>query len=155
MKRTIENLLQLESTSIADEKLAINIVQQWHELYCPEKKRWARKKPPKGFRWENIVFSSEGEKAQEEYDSHVARKFYIMAEEFGDKNYTLYESEIKPDLNAFEVRLDFYVFPKNLAWSMAFTHESGWLGPYFSKQREYELLQKRNYESFNAKLLYK
>lgn len=155
MKRTIKNLLQPGSLSIVDEKSAIDIVQKWHELYCPDNLKWAKKKPSKGFRWENITFSFEGEKAQEEYNSHVARSFYIMAEEFGVKNHILYESEIKPEINAFDEKLDFYVFPKNLAWSMAFTHESGWLGPYFSKQREYKGLQKRNIESFNAKFLYK
>lgn len=155
MKRTIKNLLQPGFLSIIDEKSAIDIVKKWHELYCPDNLPWAEKKPSKGFRWENITFSFEGEKAQEEYNSHVARSFYIMAEEFGVKNHILYESEIKPEINAFDEKLDFYVFPKNLAWSMAFTHESGWLGPYFSKQREYKGLQKRNIESFNAKYLYK
>jgi hypothetical protein len=32
--------------------------------------------------------------------------------------------------------LDIYVWPPDLAWTMAFTHEDGWLGPYFS-QREW------------------
>ncbi len=27
---------------------------------------------------------------------------------------------------------DCYVFPVNMAWTMAFTHEEGWLGPYFA-----------------------
>ena len=121
----------------------------------PENKKWAQKKPAQGFRWETIAFSSQGEKAQEEYDSHVARTFYIMTEEFGEKNHTLYESKIKPEINAFEAKIDCYIFPKNFAWSMAFTHEGGWLGPYFSKHSDYDQLNKRNIESFNAKLRYK
>lgn len=28
---------------------------------------------------------------------------------------------------------DTLVFPLNLAWTMAFTHEDNWLGPYFSR----------------------
>ena len=28
---------------------------------------------------------------------------------------------------------DAYVFPPDLAWTMVFTHEDGWLGPYFSR----------------------
>ena len=39
---------------------------------------------------------------------------------------------------------DYYVFPKNLAWTMAFTHEEGWYGPYFAKHPEYDLLTERN-----------
>lgn len=154
MKRTIEHIFQLGTESIVDEELAISIAKKWHELYLPENKKWAHKKSAQGFRWETIAFSSEGEKAQEEYDSHVARTFYIMSEEFGEENYTLYETDSKPDVNAFEIKFDCYVFPKNLAWSMAFTHESGWLGPYFSKNRDYEQLQKRNIESYNAILRY-
>ena len=100
-------------------------------------------KPSKNFRWETTTYSSEGEKAQEEYDSQVARSFYIMPEEFGERDFTLYEIETKPGVNAFEIRLDCLVFPKNLAWSMAFTHENGWLGPYFSKHKNYDQLQKK------------
>ena len=30
--------------------------------------------------------------------------------------------------------LDIYVWPDDLAWTMAFTHEDGWFGPYFSRR---------------------
>ena len=36
--------------------------------------------------------------------------------------------------------IDFYVFPPDLAWTMAFTHEDGWLGPYFAKHPDYEAM---------------
>lgn len=36
--------------------------------------------------------------------------------------------------------IDFYVFPPDLAWTMAFTHEDGWLGPYFAKHPDYEVM---------------
>lgn len=39
---------------------------------------------------------------------------------------------------------DFYVFPKNLAWTMAFTHEDGWLGPYFAKHPQFLKLNDEN-----------
>jgi hypothetical protein len=39
---------------------------------------------------------------------------------------------------------DYYVFPPNMAWVMAFTHEAGWLGPYFAKHPNYDLLNARN-----------
>jgi hypothetical protein len=35
---------------------------------------------------------------------------------------------------------DYLVFPKSLAWTMAFTHEDGWLGPYFAKHARYDSL---------------
>lgn len=39
---------------------------------------------------------------------------------------------------------DYLVFPRNLAWSMAFTHEDGWLGPYFAKHARYDSLVAEN-----------
>jgi hypothetical protein len=39
---------------------------------------------------------------------------------------------------------DYYVFPPNLAWTMAFTHEDGWLGPYFACHPEYKRLNAEN-----------
>jgi|688.fasta_scaffold867147_2 hypothetical protein len=39
---------------------------------------------------------------------------------------------------------DYLVFPRNLAWSMAFTHEDGWLGPYFAKHARYDSLAAEN-----------
>jgi hypothetical protein len=34
---------------------------------------------------------------------------------------------------ALEGAADVYVFPPDLSWTMVFTHEDGWLGPYFSR----------------------
>ena len=39
---------------------------------------------------------------------------------------------------------DFYVFPKNMAWTMAFTHEDGWIGSYFAKHPDYDALNAKN-----------
>lgn len=41
---------------------------------------------------------------------------------------------------------DYLVFPPNLAWTMAFTHEDGWLGPYFAYHADYEKLNAVNLE---------
>lgn len=40
--------------------------------------------------------------------------------------------------------IDFYVSPLNLAWTMAFTHEDGWLGPYFARHANYVALNEAN-----------
>lgn len=39
---------------------------------------------------------------------------------------------------------DYYVFPPNLAWTMAFTHEDGYLGPYFAHHPQYAQLNQMN-----------
>ncbi len=40
-------------------------------------------------------------------------------------------------------RVDVYVFPPDLAWTMAFTHEDGWLGPYFAQHPDYAVLTRQ------------
>ena len=40
--------------------------------------------------------------------------------------------------------IDYYVCPPTLAWTMVFTHEDGWLGPYFAVPPDYEALNKKN-----------
>ena len=39
---------------------------------------------------------------------------------------------------------DYHVFPRNLAWTMSFTHEDGWLGPYFAKHPQFHQLHEDN-----------
>ena len=39
---------------------------------------------------------------------------------------------------------DWYVFPENFAWTMAFTHEDGWLGPYFARHERFSELNRDN-----------
>ncbi|MBH9577043.1 DUF4275 family protein [Inhella proteolytica] len=39
---------------------------------------------------------------------------------------------------------DCYVFPPNLAWTLAFTHEAGWLGPYFARHPDFAALNHAN-----------
>jgi len=39
---------------------------------------------------------------------------------------------------------DYYVFPPNMAWTMCFTHEDGWLGPFFARHPEWEQLDQIN-----------
>lgn len=39
---------------------------------------------------------------------------------------------------------DCVVFPPNLAWTMAFTHEDGWIGPIFARHRDWERLNATN-----------
>lgn len=39
---------------------------------------------------------------------------------------------------------DYLVFPPNFAWTMAFTHEDGWLGPYFARHPHFDQLNEAN-----------
>ena len=46
--------------------------------------------------------------------------------------------------------MDYLVFPTNFAWTMAFTHEDGWLGPYFAKHAHYDALVAQDLERMRA-----
>lgn len=39
---------------------------------------------------------------------------------------------------------DCVVFPPNMAWTMAFTHEDGWIGPIFARHPQWEPLNAAN-----------
>jgi hypothetical protein len=36
------------------------------------------------------------------------------------------------------------IFPQNLAWTMAFTHEDGWIGPFFARNPRFQSLNAEN-----------
>jgi hypothetical protein len=50
-------------------------------------------------------------------------------------------TELRPESSSL---VDYYVFPPNLAWTMAFTHEDGWHGPYFARHPDYSALNVAN-----------
>jgi len=47
---------------------------------------------------------------------------------------------------------DFFVFPPNMAWTMSFTHEDGWIGPYFAKHHQYDQLNQENLKKIEKAL---
>ena len=153
MNNLLEEKLGLENNSIVENDLAIQLATSWHEIFCPSLMKWIKEKPKNGFRWESIICDNSGNEAIEQYTSQKAHNYFIMPEDFGYKNTNIYRISSLPKYN--DYLLDFYVFPKNMAWSMAFTHESGPkmmnLGPYFSKHPNYNKLQKKNNEAFKAK----
>ncbi|MGK0188120.1 MAG: hypothetical protein ACI9R3_003912 [Verrucomicrobiales bacterium] len=85
----------------------------------------------------NRYSSVEGDQAVVEYEKQVACEFVILPNE-GENAYVL---DSRPVERPFA---DFYVFPPNLAWTMAFTHEVGWLGPYFARHADYISLAESN-----------
>ena len=109
----------------------------WMSTFCKNKQGLNTK----SYKWH--IFSGDGhpsttgEKALNEYQSQVAPEFIVMA---NDDELAVATDELPQSCNL----SDFYVFPKNMAWTMAFTHEDGWLGPYFAKHPDYEYLNSEN-----------
>jgi hypothetical protein len=78
-----------------------------------------------------------GAAAEAAYRSHEATEYVVLP---NDKSLAFMSSS-KPVREWFD---DFYVFPRNFAWTMAYTHEDGWLGPYFARHPNYDALQVEN-----------
>lgn len=81
--------------------------------------------------------SVEREEAVAEYRKHISAEYFVLS---NDRK-TAFSTDVLPSKVSL---LDCYVFPPNLAWTMAFTHEEGWLGPYFAKHANFEALNKAN-----------
>ena len=113
------------------------IQRRWMEVYG---KNW-RGLNTGAFMWH--LFSGGGYPAQERqdaqraYDEHQADQYVVLSND----GLSALLTDLRPTNLTWK---DVYVFPKNLAWTMAFTHEVGWLGPYFAKHRNYAALDRAN-----------
>lgn len=91
----------------------------------------------KAFMWH--VFSAGrspsigGDPAEAEYRLQTGVEFVVLS---NDRN-AAFLTDVRPDTPEWS---DCYVFPPNFAWTMAFTHEAGWLGPYFARHRDFTRL---------------
>lgn len=75
--------------------------------------------------------------ARAEYGKAVASTYVVMA---GESDAAAATDERPAQCNHDE----YLVFPPNLAWTMVFTHEDGWLGPFFARHRDYDRLNAEN-----------
>jgi len=95
----------------------------------------------KSYLWHVFSFqaypSLSGQEARTEYDLQVAPRFVILS---NDRDQAV-ETDVRPTTCS---ESDFLIFPPNMAWTMAFTHEDGWLGPYFAKHSQYSKLNQEN-----------
>ncbi|CAN7510398.1 DUF4275 family protein [Pseudoduganella sp. LjRoot289] len=82
--------------------------------------------------------SVRGADALAQYRLHAAPG-YIVLSNSRDHAFT---TDLLPESCALQ---DYYVFPANMAWTMAVTHEDGWNeGPYFARHRDYAALNEAN-----------
>ena len=81
--------------------------------------------------------SAERDDALAQYGQQLAAEYMVLSND----GKTAFATDMLPSRASFA---DYYVFPPNLAWTMAFTHEAGWLGPYFAKNANFEQLNNAN-----------
>ena len=95
----------------------------------------------KSFLWH--VFSGgrypsvDGKAAVDAYRQQTGAEFIVLS----NNRDVAFLTELQPERSSL---IDYYVFPPNLAWTMAFTHEAGWLGPYFALHPNYSALNAAN-----------
>lgn len=95
----------------------------------------------KAYLWH--VFSAEcypaisGDEAVGQYRQQAGLEFVVLSNDRKEA----FMTELLPESSSLS---DYYVFPSNLAWTMAFTHEDGWLGPYFARHPDFVKLDHDN-----------
>ncbi|MCX9158623.1 DUF4275 family protein [Niveibacterium sp. 24ML] len=81
--------------------------------------------------------SVNGVTAIEQYKQQLGIEFVVLS---NDRKVAVL-TDLLPETSSLS---DYYVFPPNFAWTMAFTHEDGWLGPYFARHPEFSALDAEN-----------
>ena len=115
----------------------IALLAQWLDAFGSER----HGVNTKAYLWH--IFSSarypslSGTEAIEEYEKQIAPEYVVVS---NDRE-TAFVTDVLPQSSSLA---DYYVFPINLAWTMAFTHEDGWLGPYFARHGNFTTLNQLN-----------
>lgn len=112
------------------------IDHQWLDTYAGLVKQKHGVLVYHGFRWHGFSHHLqpclEGQPALDKYLSQWAAPFYVFDESLGFC--ALCSAKAYPDLS--NLREDVYVAHKNMKWTMAFTHESPHIGPFFAEKSD-------------------
>lgn len=116
---------------------AADLAERWLAVYGAHRQgvNW------KAYLWH--VFSTDrhpnagGKDAWAQYRREDAIEFVVLC---NDRRQA-FITDAKPDECPWP---DCCIFPPNLAWTMARTHEEGWLGPYFARHPKHQELDAAN-----------
>ena len=81
--------------------------------------------------------SAAGKEALTKYELNIAGEYIVLS---NDRDLAFVTDQRPTNCSL----SDWYVFPENFAWTMAFTHEEGWLGPYFARHERFSELNRDN-----------
>ena len=116
---------------------AKELVERWLEVFGKNRQG----AHTKAYLWHVFSFdrypSVSKAEALTAYREQKACEFIVLSND-RDEAFT---TDVLPEKCSFS---DFYVFPPNLAWTMAFTHEDGLLGPYFARHPDFVRLNEGN-----------
>lgn len=122
---------------------ALKLVEQWVGTYAQN----AQGANLKAYLWHTFSFGAYPSVCKHEaellYKQQVATEVIVLS---NDRLSALLTDALPTKCDV----MDYLVFPSNFAWSMAFTHEDGWLGPYFAKHENYDALVLQDLERARA-----
>lgn len=128
--------------------------RQWRTCFCNYAKADKADIHLEQFKWHTFSFkkfpSLEGKDAEAAYVQQKARSYVVLPERSVHENEAAFIATNLPSIDLPCLPTDFYVFPKNMAWTMAFTHEQDWIGPFFAKHRDYTKLNRKNIQAYEA-----
>ncbi|MDR2637703.1 MAG: DUF4275 family protein [Zoogloeaceae bacterium] len=125
------------------EKEALKWAERWISVYAQD----ARGANIKAYLWH--TFSSGRypcvckQEAEDSYRRQIATEIVVLS---NSRRSGLLTDALPTNLAC----MDYCVFPVNMAWTMAFTHEDGWLGPYFATHPDYKKLVAQDAERLRA-----
>lgn len=129
---------------LLDQEESIKIFTKWKKEFCP-----ALKFKIKNYLWEEIQSKAIGKQAIDEYRSLNSLKYYVMLEPTESSIDIALSSEKPLVLNNSCTEL--YIFPKNMAWCMCFTHEDGYIGPVYAESSDFKEKQHKNEQAVIAR----
>ena len=115
------------------------LTEQWLAAFAPN----GFGQGSRQYLWHVFSFGAtpalEGAQALAHYERKGCARYVVLANDRQRKKAFLTDS--RPVRSTLE---DWFVFPPNLAWTMAFTHEDGWIGPFFALHPEHARLDADN-----------
>ena len=113
------------------------LMQEWRQVYAAALHAATGKWAQPDYEWHVFSFgyarALDGEKAAAAYESLERPPAFIVCPEEDDDGPAFRVTGGKlPNLRA--TGMDVYRWPEDLAWTMAYTHEDGYFGPYFSRR---------------------
>jgi hypothetical protein len=110
------------------------VMQNWREVFASAVKSQTGTWVHLGFEWHAFSYefaqSKGGPRGLALYLAEAAPEVYVVPEDADDKAFIC---RTPTPLDFSVCRTDILVFPPDLDWTVAFTHEQPELGPYFSR----------------------
>lgn len=134
--------LEIKIEKVIEDGEALDIAQKWLSIFCKHRTSFKGIRGGKSYLWDEIHSEFQNQDAIKKYEMHFAPSYYLIPDNFGEFQKQVFVSLEKPNGNS--SLSDYHIFPKNFAWSMAFTHEDGWIGPKFFMHPNYVKLNRAN-----------